>query len=101
MIHSKLYNLSFSLQNRNPNSIYKFFDCIEFARWMLGRDIKGSTVGIVGLGSIGEEIVKRLKGFKVGTILYTGHREKPAGANALLINRSLPFNLCSVNEFER
>lgn len=48
-------------------------------QWMLGRDVKGSTVGIVGLGSIGQEILKRLKPFKVNTFLYTGHREKPAG----------------------
>lgn len=48
-------------------------------QWMLGRDIKGSTVGIVGLGSIGTQIAERLKGFKVRTFLYTGHREKPAG----------------------
>lgn len=48
-------------------------------QWMLGRDIKGSTVGVIGLGSIGQEIVKRLKGFKIAQFLYTGHSEKPAG----------------------
>lgn len=48
-------------------------------KWMLGYDIKGSTVGIVGLGGIGQKIVKRLKGFDVDTFLYTGHREKPEG----------------------
>lgn len=47
--------------------------------WMAGRDIKGSTVGIVGLGGIGQVIVKRLKGFDVGTFLYTGHAEKKEG----------------------
>lgn len=46
-------------------------------QWMLGRDIKGSTVGIVGLGGIGQTIVKRLGGFDVGQFLYTGHSEKP------------------------
>lgn len=48
--------------------------------WMLGRDVKQSTIGIVGLGGIGQTIVKRLKGFDVGEVLYTGHREKPEGS---------------------
>lgn len=47
--------------------------------WMLGQEIKGSIVGIVGLGGIGQEIVQRLKGFKVGTFLYTGHSARPEG----------------------
>ena len=46
---------------------------------MLGQDISGSTAGIVGLGGIGQAIAKRLKGFDVAKILYTGHKEKPEG----------------------
>lgn len=48
-----------------------------------GQDIKGSTVGIVGLGGIGQQIVKRLSGFNVGTVLYTGHREKEEGTHVI------------------
>lgn len=47
--------------------------------WMLGQDIHGSTVGIVGLGGIGQTIVKRLKGFEVGQFLYAGHAPKKEG----------------------
>lgn len=46
---------------------------------MLGQDIEGSTVGIVGLGGIGQAIVKRLKPFQVTRFVYTGHREKREG----------------------
>lgn len=46
---------------------------------MLGRDLSGSTVGIIGFGGIGQTIAKRLKSFEIGDILYTGHREKPQG----------------------
>lgn len=48
-------------------------------KWMLGQDIKGSTIGIVGFGGIGQTIAKRLKGFDVGSILYSGRKERPEG----------------------
>ena len=46
-------------------------------QWLLGQDIKASTVGIVGFGGIGQTIAKRLKGFNAAKILYSGHKEKP------------------------
>ncbi|CAH1116187.1 unnamed protein product [Phaedon cochleariae] len=49
------------------------------AQWLLGTDIANSTVGIIGLGGIGQAIAKRLKGFDVKQVLYTGHKEKPEG----------------------
>lgn len=48
-------------------------------QWMLGQDIKGRTVGIVGLGEIGQTIAKRLQGFEIQKLLYTGHKPKAAG----------------------
>lgn len=47
--------------------------------WMLGQDLHGSTVGIVGLGNIGQAIVKRLKVFEVAKFVYSGHKEKAEG----------------------
>lgn len=52
-------------------------------QWILGQDIQNSTVGIVGLGGIGQTIVKRLSGFDVGQFLYTGRREKSEGKKVL------------------
>ncbi|XP_011643893.1 glyoxylate reductase/hydroxypyruvate reductase-like [Pogonomyrmex barbatus] len=49
------------------------------SQWMLGQEIRGSTVGIFGLGNIGQAIVKRLMGFEVGCFIYTGHSHKKAG----------------------
>jgi len=47
--------------------------------WMCGRGLANSTVGIVGLGRIGEAILKRLKPFNVQRFLYSGRSEKPSG----------------------
>lgn len=47
--------------------------------WLCGQEVRGSTVGIVGLGDIGQEIVKHLSGFHVDRFLYTGHSRKSAG----------------------
>jgi glyoxylate/hydroxypyruvate reductase len=46
-------------------------------QWLLGQEIRGSTVGIVGFGGIGQTIAKRLSGFDVGQFLYCGHNKKP------------------------
>ncbi|CAH2093159.1 unnamed protein product [Euphydryas editha] len=45
-------------------------------QWMLGQDIVNSTVGIVGLGGIGQAIVRRLKGFDVAKFIYSGRTDK-------------------------
>lgn len=44
---------------------------------MTGKDIRGSTVGIVGFGRIGEVIARRLQSFEIGELLYTSRTEKP------------------------
>ncbi|KRT79100.1 hypothetical protein AMK59_7800, partial [Oryctes borbonicus] len=48
-------------------------------QWQLGRDIAASTVGIVGLGGIGQAIVTKLARFGVSRFLYSGHKEKEEG----------------------
>ncbi|XP_058795759.1 glyoxylate reductase/hydroxypyruvate reductase-like isoform X2 [Phymastichus coffea] len=48
-------------------------------QWMLGHDLRNKTVGIVGLGNIGVEIVKRLKPFEINKFVYTGHSRKKIG----------------------
>jgi glyoxylate/hydroxypyruvate reductase len=39
--------------------------------WLAGKDVHGSTVGVFGMGRIGQAIARRLKGFGC-RILYTG-----------------------------
>ncbi|KAJ8957512.1 hypothetical protein NQ318_020546 [Aromia moschata] len=60
------------------------------SEWILGQDIAGSTVGIIGLGGIGSATARRLQAFEVKEIVYTGHREKPEGIE--LGARFIPLN---------
>ncbi|KAK1126003.1 hypothetical protein K0M31_005534 [Melipona bicolor] len=46
--------------------------------WMCGPGLSGSTVGIVGLGRIGTQVAKCLKGFNTAKILYTSRSIKQA-----------------------
>lgn len=58
--------------------------------WMLGKEIRGSRVGIVGLGNIGQTIAKRLSGFDVGQVVYSGRSRKSEEvekkANAMFVS---------------
>jgi len=51
--------------------------------WMCGSTLVGATVGIVGLGRIGEAVARRLVPFGVSKILYHGRGEKPEVAASI------------------
>src|SRR5439155_4247786 len=44
--------------------------------YMLGREIHGATLGILGLGRIGEQVARRARGFDM-TVLYHNRRPRP------------------------
>lgn len=44
--------------------------------WLLGREVHGTTLGIVGPGRIGAATARRAVGFGM-TVLYHGHRDVP------------------------
>src|SRR4051794_25979130 len=46
--------------------------------FMLGREVHGSTLGIVGLGRIGSQVARRARAFDM-TVLYHNRRRRPEG----------------------
>eukprot|EP00051_Salpingoeca_urceolata_P020417 m.306065 g.306065 ORF g.306065 m.306065 type:complete len:329 (-) comp19618_c0_seq6:118-1104(-) len=48
----------------------------------LGQDVHHATIGIVGMGRIGEEVARRATGFRMN-ILYHNRSRKPAAEKAL------------------
>jgi glyoxylate reductase len=48
--------------------------------YMLGREIHGTTLGIIGLGRIGEEVAKRARGFNMTVLYHNRHRKTNAEA---------------------
>jgi glyoxylate reductase len=66
--------------------------------YMLGREVHGSTVGIVGLGRIGRQVARRARGFEM-QVLYHNRRPRPE-AEAELGCRYVSFEeLLAVSDY--
>ncbi|HEY3789329.1 MAG TPA: D-glycerate dehydrogenase [Urbifossiella sp.] len=50
--------------------------------YMLGREVHGSTIGVIGLGRIGEQVARRARGFDM-TVLYCNRHRKPSAEASL------------------
>jgi glyoxylate/hydroxypyruvate reductase len=48
--------------------------------YLEGQQLTGSTVGIYGLGRIGQAVMDRLKAFRVARFLYSGRSKKDYGS---------------------
>jgi glyoxylate reductase len=61
----------------------------KFRAWepmlMLGQDVYGKTLGIIGMGRIGQAVARRASGFNM-KILYSGNREKELPFDAQWVN---------------
>lgn len=52
--------------------------------FLLGRDVHGATLGIVGLGKIGEAVARRARGFGM-RVLYHARTRRPDAESALAL----------------
>ena len=64
---------------------------------LLGTDVAGATLGIVGLGRIGQAVARRARGFDM-RILYDGPRPSPAAAELGAPTRA-PGELLAASDF--
>lgn len=66
--------------------------------FLLGRDVHGATLGIVGLGAIGQAVARRARGFGM-RILYTSRSRKPEAAAELQAQRCELDDLLRESDF--
>ena len=48
----------------------EFTDYVDYYNQFKGNELKGKIIGIIGLGNVGFEVAKRLKGFEVEFLIY-------------------------------
>lgn len=51
--------------------------------WLCGYQFKGKTLGVVGMGRIGQTVAQRLKAFGIDRVVYWGRNEKPGVKESL------------------
>ncbi|WP_284036410.1 D-glycerate dehydrogenase [Neobacillus sp. 114] len=76
-------DLTFALLMATARRVVEASNILHNGKWgswslmqMTGQDIYGATLGIIGLGRIGEALVKRAKGFDM-KVLYNSRTRKP------------------------
>ena len=85
-------DMAFALLMASARRLAEGHEYILKGRWrtwspmvLLGQDIHGATLGIIGLGRIGAEVAKRARGFNMRVLYHGPHRksgqlEKELGA---------------------
>lgn len=76
-------DLTFSLLLMTARRLYEAAEFVKTGKWkswspyfMAGTDVHHKTVGIVGLGKIGEAVAKRAKGFDMEVIYFNRNRRE-------------------------
>jgi len=78
-------DFAFTLLMAAARRIVEGADYVRAGRWktwgptlLLGRDLTGATLGIVGFGRIGREVAKRARGFDMTILIYDEYRDEAA-----------------------
>ncbi|KAI7901839.1 D-isomer specific 2-hydroxyacid dehydrogenase [Cokeromyces recurvatus] len=60
--------------------------------WLCGTQFTNKTLGVVGLGRIGEAVAKRLQAFGISRVIYSGRTKKSEQVEARLNAKYVPFD---------
>ncbi|PLR80733.1 D-glycerate dehydrogenase [Bacillus canaveralius] len=98
-------DLTFALLMATARRVVESSNYLREGKWdtwspmlLTGQDIYGATIGIVGLGRIGEAVAKRAKGFDMN-ILYYNRSRKPHAEKELGIRYTELNELLKVSDF--
>ena len=74
----------------------------EFTRYdpgyILGREVHGATLGVIGLGRIGKQVAQRARGFEM-TVLYHNRRRDEAAEQLFGVRYASFHELLSASDF--
>ncbi len=86
-------DLAFALLAATARRVVEGHDYVRRGEWktwhpelLLGPELHGATVGVVGFGRIGQAFARRARGFEM-KVLYTSRRPKPEAEAALTAER--------------
>jgi len=86
-------DLAFALLAAAARRVVEGHDYVRRGEWktwhpelLLGPELHGATVGVVGFGRIGQAFARRARGFEM-KVLYTSRRPKPEAEAALAAER--------------
>ncbi|HEV2107645.1 MAG TPA: D-glycerate dehydrogenase [Thermomicrobiales bacterium] len=78
-------DFAFALLMASARRIVEGVDYVRAGKWqtwgpklLLGRDLYGATLGIVGFGRIGREVAKRAHGFDMNVLAYDAYQDDSA-----------------------
>ncbi|SDI71036.1 2-hydroxyacid dehydrogenase [Natribacillus halophilus] len=98
-------DLAFALLMASARRLPETSDILRKGEWgawsplqFTGQDVFGATLGIIGLGRIGEAVVQRTHGFKMN-VLYHSRTRKPEKESALGIHYEEQDTLLQKSDF--
>jgi len=75
MLARKLHNVD-RIIHSDDFEIIEFEDFVEYLNKFQGIELKGKTIGIIGLGQIGRRVANRLKPFGVEFLIYDPYADE-------------------------